>query len=376
MKLLYCCHADNYHIEKWIPAMETAGIEVHVITFRPSNKLACPQIQVYPIFGSRITWFDFWSLAPKIRQIFYDGKFDILLCSFASTYGLAGRMSKVRPLVIQTWSRDINASHSTNFKDNLISNLISKPICIQSDGITTDGPHFRAHVLQNWKFKSNSSVLSTWWGIDVSFWNLDLAEKLSIKEKLGLTRFKKVIISPRGVYWYYRPADILKSILTLANQWQENAFIIPTLNHERSSEIERLLQILSGKANVMIIDRLMDKIEFREWLASSDYLISTPIFDGISEVIQEGMALGVIPILNPIEANRVLSQQGVNCIFTKSSQPTSNELTQLVNSILEEKNLAIDKMRQSNRYFIEQQCNVNKTVSELNNFLTNIILNK
>ncbi|TNE70136.1 hypothetical protein EP331_13255 [bacterium] len=366
MKLLYCCHADNYHIEKWIPAMQQVGIDVEVLTFRPNSSLSIAQHIANPIFNN-ITWFDFWALAPKIRQVYHEIQADVLLCSFASTYGLAGYLSGIKPLFVQTWSRDIGADASVNTKDAWISRIISRHICKQANGITTDGPHFKAFVETNWPEISQTNILSTWWGIDTDFWKSSPEEKKNARIKLNIPNDSKVIISPRGVYWYYRPHEVLKALLHVLEQQSDSFVIIPTLNHERDSETASFLSELNRHPRALIIDEFLDKNKFKTLLQASDLLLSVPLFDGISEVVQEGIACGLVPVLNPIPANKIIASEGLQVEFTASTQPKAYELsTSLVNAI---KQLNESSILSNNVELIQQKCDVKQTANQLKNFL-------
>jgi len=372
MRVLYCCHADNYHIEKWVPAMEKAGLEVHILTLRPSEKLKTPQTIIKPIF-STITWFDFFLLAPKIRETFFTEQCDLLFCSFGSTYGLAGFMSSIKPLFIQTWSRDIGADSSVNKKDALISKWISQKVCKSADGITTDGPHFIDHVLKNWPTISSKKICSTWWGIDSSFWKASDSQKKDIRLKMGIPEFSTVLIAPRGVFWYYRPIEILNAIKDLSNLYKDVYFLIPTLKHECSPEVQILLKELKTYSTIKVYDTFLNTDDFKELLISSDFLLSLPLFDGISEVIQEGMSCGVIPILNPIPANLILKKYGTHSFWTESRQPNSKEIFTTLQKLIELKinssnEKLFEKMKSENYDFVEKQCSVDNTARKLSTF--------
>lgn len=377
MRVLYCCHADNYHIEKWVPAMEKAGLEVHILTLRPSKKLKTPQTIIKPIF-SKITWFDFFLLAPKIRETYFLEQCDVLFCSFGSTYGLAGYMSSIKPLFIQTWSRDIGADSSVNKKDALISKWISQKICSSAQGITTDGPHFKDYVLKKWPQILPDKICSTWWGIDSLYWQSSANRKSDIRSKMGIPKSSTVFISPRGVFWYYRPLEILTAIKELANLYDEVYFLIPTLNHDCIPEVQDLLNELKNYSRIKIYDSFLDTDNFIELLISSDILLSLPLFDGISEVIQEGMSCGVLPILNPIPANLFLKEFGMQAFWTESNQPSSKEIFNSLQKLIELKRDSSNEsqfqlMKSANSDFIEKHCSVDNTARKLSYFFeTNI----
>ncbi len=365
MKILYCCHADNYHIEKWIPALQRVGIEIHVLTLRPSAKLDVPQTIVKPIF-SQISWFDFWIMGPKIRQTFHEVQADILFCSFASTYGLGGLLSGITPFFVQTWSRDIGADSSVNKKDAWISQWISRKICSLADGITTDGPHFKDHVENHWPEIPPQNVCSTWWGIDTDFWKSSVELKRKAREKWNIPSRANVIISPRGVFWYYRPFELLRAFIQLLDEDKSVFVIIPTLNHAREMAVQELIQQLKEHPRVLVCDYFLEPNDFLTLLQASDVLISVPLFDGISEVIQEGLACGLLPVMNPIPANQVIASQGFIVELTSSVQPNQAELVRTLKKAVHRVSDGFSGSR--NKQLIEQTCSVQTTAKKLKEF--------
>lgn len=368
MKLLYCCHSDNYHIEKWIPALEKAGIEVHILTLRPSSVLKNPQTIINPIFN-HISWFDFLSLSAKIRETFFAIKADVLLCSFGSTYGLSGFLSGIKPLFIQTWSRDIGANKSVTKREFLMSEFISRKICASANGITTDGPHFKTYLENNWPEINPEKVCSTWWGIDTDFWGNQTETKSELKKKWGIPIQNPVLISPRGLFWYYRPLEVLAALLDVAMQNKELHILLPSLKHSRTKEVDLILENIKNNAQFHFMDSFLEPEKFKEWIQISDFLLSVPLFDGISEVIQEGMLCGAIPILNPIEANQTLLNEGGKGFMTSSSQPMKTELVESILRVLETPKQELDLMRTQNKAFILEKCSVNKTANKLLDFI-------
>lgn len=370
MKLLYCCHADNYHIEKWIPALEKAGIEVHILTLRPSRKLKTTQTCVNPIFQN-ISWFDFLSISAEIRETFFSVKADVLLCSFGSTYGLAGYLSGIKPFFIQTWSRDIGAQKSVTKREYWMSEFITRKICSKANGVTTDGPHFKQFLEKNWPEINPDKVCSTWWGIETDFWQIQTLSKINLKEKWGIPEKSPVLISPRGLFWYYRPLEVLQALFDVAKQNKQLHILLPSLNHSRTAQVEQVLEQLKNETQFHFVDSFLEPEQFREWIQMSDFLLSVPLFDGISEVVQEGMLCGAIPILNPIEANQILLDEGGKGCLTTSKQPTKDELVATISQVLSLPSQELDFMRTKNKAFILEKCSVEITAQKLFTFLKN-----
>ena len=287
-------------------------------------------------------------------------------------------MSSIKPLFIQTWSRDIGADSSVNKKDTFISKWISQKICRSSQGITTDGPHYKEYILNNWPPIPSEKICSTWWGIDSTFWRSSTNQKVDLRSKLRIPKASTVFISPRGVFWYYRPLEILKAIKELAGLHEDTYFLIPTLNHDCTPEVRELLFELKSYSTIRIFDSFLATIDFKELLICSDFLLSVPLFDGISEVIQEGLSCGVLPILNPIPANLILKEFGTQAFWTELHQPSAKEIFNSLGKLIELKRdpsneSQFQKMKSSNYDFIEKNCSVDNTALKLSNFFESTI---
>lgn len=178
-----------------------------------------------------------------------------------------------------------------------------------------------------------------------------------------------MLISPRGVFWYYRPKDVLTALLDVLAQKPSLFVLLPTLNHDRTQETQNIIHQLSQHPRVRVADSFLEPEIFREWIQMSDFLLSVPLFDGISEVIQEGMLCGTIPILNPIEANSVLFDEGGMGFMSPSKQPKRKEIFDLILHALSTNFEELSEMKLSNHEFIQEKCSVQKTAESLKSFL-------
>lgn len=378
LKVLYCAHSDNYHIKTWSSVLHKHGVEIEYFTLRPDPVCPFPQ-HVPPGFGlttSSIRYHHFIESSPRLHRVFDQGNFDLVFASFANTYGLTASLADIRPRVIQTWSRDIGADRSVTPRESIMNQTIGRRVLSKADAITTDGPHFKNHLLNRYPQLANKT-LSTAWGIDThAFKQIDDIDVKSVKSRWNIDSNATVITSIRGVFWYYQPELILSSFLQLLNQRTDIHLMIPTLGHQPAAHVDTLLQKLGKHPNVTVFPDLISFQEMLNLWAVTDVYISLPRFDGVAESVQEGMYAGAIPVLNPLEANKVITDQLSNdgIVWTTGSEPDRKELLRCIDQAIQlTKDSNFRKIKQRHRSYIEKNWSVHTTADNLINLFKRLI---
>lgn len=375
MKILYCCHADNYHIKKWAPLLAEKGLQVHIATFQPdSYSQNAIQTHSMPIFFDKISYLDFLFSGKKIARIAQSVQPDLMFCSFALTYGLGGVLSGFKPLVIQTWSRDIAAPHSVNVREWLMVKTIGAYVLGSADGITTDGYSFKKQLVKSYPCLEHKT-LATPWGIKPDEFKANEVRTKEAKSALKINPEQNVLLSVRGVFWYYQPRQVLSMLREVAEQNPGVTVLVLTLEHERTRAIEALLVELKKYENIKIIDSLLSPDEMKTIWAAADFFISTPQFDGVSESVQEGCAAGAIPIINSIPSNNELMDSGMQA-FTVNPSDDVNAFAEDVQKILHKPASSLEKMSKHNLEWVKDRGNVDKTVQRLIKFFEQLIKGK
>lgn len=371
MRVLYVCHDDNYHIESWIPAMQKTGMEVITATLRPNTQPKWPQYKIEPLFQT-IRYSDYFTQPSRLRQIIIKTQPDILFASFANTYGLLTILADSnQPLVIQTWSRDINADNSVTYREQWMNRLIGNYVLRKADGITTDGPHFKEELLKDHR-EYTSKTISTGWGIDTDFWDHEERSTDILKSYWKIDPNHTVFTSIRGVFWYYQPEIILPAIKAFLQHQPDVHFIIPTLGHPIDTSLITTKEHLQNHPRVTWIHSLLAKEKVRELWKMTDAYLSMPLFDGIAESVQEGMYMRALPILNPLEANKIIAGKSKSVEWLTSVSPT---YLQLLESFTQTLNCLKRKSFNSeeNHLNIRNNWSLNRTAHHLKSFFETLI---
>jgi len=348
------------------------GIEVHLATFLP-EEYNHPNIIVHRLqrFFNHVRYVDFIFSAPKIKAVIRHINPDLLFCSVATTYGLGGALSGFKPLVVQTWSRDIAAPNSLNLREWVMVKSIGTYVLKRADGITTDGRAFREHLVQQLPSLA-PKILATPWGIKVKNYRFNAMQKNQARQALDIPDVHTVLTSPRGIFWYYQPEIILPLLLKIARNRRDCTIVVLTLQHDRSAVIQKKLERLQEQSNIRVLDSFLELDEMQKVWAATDFFISCPKFDGVSETVQEGRAAGAIPILNPIASNLEQAKEGEHAFYVDPSDEFDRFYKQ-VNNILNTAEDKLIKMRQANRQWIDKYGDIDHTADRLVSFFKELI---
>jgi glycosyltransferase involved in cell wall biosynthesis len=366
VKICYLCHADNYHIKKWAHALANRGHELHLITFRP-YQYDHPKIFVHCLESifKRIYYFDFIAIVPAVRKLLDQLDPNVTIASFANTYGLTAQLADARPRIIQTWSRDIAAPDSVSAREDWMAKNIGKCVLERADAITTDSHNFAELLSDRWP-ELGSKILPTPWGIETKRYEVNPQNRTEAKTSLGIPIDATVVTSIRGVYWYYNPELLLSALLQLLSndQCPDNLHVIVlTLAHPRTSRIQELLDKLAETNRVHLLDRYLPYEELYKVWAASDFFISIPKFDGVSEALQEGRMAGAIPILNDIPANREVADEGKHALYVHANAP--EQLADQISAHLSLPEADVKRMRQANKKWVMKHANIDQTLDRL-----------
>jgi glycosyltransferase involved in cell wall biosynthesis len=348
MHILYLCHADNYHVQKWIPALKRAGAKITVGTLRPDHDFNGADDQIALLPRPLSNHFDFARAAHAVSQLFNKIKPDVVLASYAPGYGWSAVLAGVRPLVVQTWSRDAELPGSlVSFTDHAIVKTLGRHILRKSDGVTADGLYCKEVLMKNLGLNSEK-IHATPWGIDLTFFSEPERYRAEKRASLGITSSETVLFCPRGVYWYYQPEIVLPALLAILERNPTLKIILPLLNHSVKKGVAFHLKQLQNHSRVHMLPSFVSPDEMRRLFAASDFFLSAPKFDGVSEAITEGRAMGSIPILNRIGSNLERVIEGFHGLYvddTNSKKLADSVLQAMQTSIEDQQNIRRNNFR-------------------------------
>ncbi|TFL14844.1 glycosyltransferase family 4 protein [Pusillimonas caeni] len=131
MKVALLGDAQSIHTIRWANGLASRGIEVHLLTIHPvmhplDSAVVVHRLPLKAPWGYLIGGFLIKRILKKVRP-------DILNVHFAGGYGLMGRMSGFRPLLLSIWGTDVyKLPHKTPLHYRIIRLNLASATAISS----------------------------------------------------------------------------------------------------------------------------------------------------------------------------------------------------------------------------------------------------
>jgi glycosyltransferase involved in cell wall biosynthesis len=180
---------------------------------------------------------------------------------------------------------------------------------------------------------------------------------------LGVPSDALLITLARGLRRHDRAHISLPALLTVLNA-NANAYgLVLTLGHPPRTETEDALRELRAHERCTVIDTFLDRQSVNNVWAASDFVVSVPRFDGISESLLEAMAAGCIPILSDIPPNRIIVPDPDNAIFSVAD--TASALAKSMQTALEGAENLKAVAVPNNRQWVRENASIDKAADRL-----------
>ena len=167
------------------------------------------------------------------------------------------------------------------------------------------------------------------------------------------------------MFHWFRPAEVLRSFLTLLDERPEVHVVYLTLGIERDKRIQELVNRLDAHERGHVIDRFLTTDEMRLIWSITDALVSVPVQDGISEGILEGMYAGCIPIVSDLASNRSFLEDGVSGVFVRGDADSARDLAATFESVVDDLPELKSRMVERNRRWVSDEASVESTAIEV-----------
>lgn len=364
---------QNYHVQRWLPALAQAGLKVSLFTFRPP-KATPPGVTVYtlrppiaPVRG-RLSIVDFWVSGRQVRSLLTENNVDVLYASYATHYGLAGTLAGFHPIMLQTWTFDVSTYPVEGWKRFFFRPQVNY-VLSRADLITTDGEALATYVADHYP-NAGGDIVPVRWGIDTD--ELDAATGSSeFRAAHGIPADVPVVVSGRGIDAVYQPHVVLPALLRLLESNARCWCIVLTLGHERDSAVQQWLDRLAGHPRCIVFDRFLERSEMAGlWTDGADVIVSAPSTDGISEGVLEAMYAGAIPVVSDIPSNQSFLKEGVNGYFV--SGKSEIELADKLLTIVDQLGSIQERVVTTNREWVRSHASLKQTAQQVVRLVTNL----
>ncbi|MEM1270671.1 MAG: glycosyltransferase family 4 protein [Bacteroidota bacterium] len=363
--LLILSDGGNYHVQKWMAALVAEGLRVTLASFHPYPK-PVPGVEFVPMtppvnLRGRLGLGDFLLGRREVNRVIEAVQPDVLMASYATHYGSLGARSGFRPLIVQTWTMDLTVYPFKGWKRWLLRPLVRHALGT-ADVVTTDGPGLAAEGRRLWPGVADKLVPTTW-GIRLADYDPSPAVEAEARAQWDIPAGAPVVLSPRGVFWYYRPEIVLPALLQIMDERPDAYALALTVTQERTEAVQALLDQLDAHPQGRVADRFLQVSEMRGAWAMADVFVSAPVFDGISEAVLEGMYAGGIPIVSDIPSNRSFLTDGTSALFVPGE--SIDDLAATLHRALDQLPALKQTLAPRNRAWIAEHASVEGTARQL-----------
>lgn len=368
--LAYLGSGRGYHVKKWLPALVAQGLRVTLYSFHaPETTLQGVDVVVLrPPFSrslARLSWVDFCGPTRRLCRLLLERDVDVLMPSYATSYGWLGARTGFRPMLLNTWTFDVSVYPFEGARRFVFKPVVQYAMR-RADVVLTDGAGLADFVRTRYPIVP-SVVKPVLWGIPLD--DYDFSPEIGVmgRKVLGIPAGVPVVISARGIKKWYAPEVVLPVFERILAEHTDVHVIVLTLAHERSSRIQSLLALLASHPRAHVIDRFLSKREMCEAWAASDVLVSVPPYDGISVGVLEGMYAGVVPVLSDIPSNRSIIKAGAQGYLLQNVRV--GVLVDKLGDVLTQLPTLKASMAPHNRRWITENANVEIAAKRLANIV-------
>jgi glycosyltransferase involved in cell wall biosynthesis len=231
---------------------------------------------------------------------------DVVHVHYATSYGLLGMASGVRPLIVTAHGDDLLVAPRNPFMSRLVSQVLRS-----ADLITVPGQHMkdaaeellrgRTRPIQVFQYGVESSRLA----------RLSAAVR---QDPRALPRALR-IVSVRPLLRPYR-VDVLLAAVALLRARGVDCVCDVIGSGSESGKLKRLAARLGLDEAVTFRGQVPEQ-DVERALASADVYVSVAETDGTSLALLEALALGAVPVVSDIPANSAWVTHGLNGVVVE-----------------------------------------------------------
>lgn len=164
-KICYLSDANSSHTQKWVDYFSNHYDEIHLISMRLSNYAYKENVKLYviePPYKNKLSYF---FIINKIKKLVQNINPDLIHSHYATSYGLYGRLSGIRPFIVSVWGSDVyDFPKSNKFKSNLLRYILKG-----SDVVCSTSFDMAKEIL---KYYDKNDIEITPFGVDTNLFNI------------------------------------------------------------------------------------------------------------------------------------------------------------------------------------------------------------
>ena len=306
MRIVYLGWHGVSHTRHWASFFAERGHEVHVVTCGggdarerdESGRAVEPAYAIHELGEPRGGKPGYVLKIPRARRLIRRLRPDVLHAHFATSYGLLGLAVGVRPFVVTAHGSDVLVSPRNPVMRALVSRVLRS-----ADLVTVPGDHVR-HAVETLLGGRPQEIMTLQYGVESA--RLAQLGERARRERTDGGPLR--IVTARPLKPLYRTELVIQAAALLAGRGRDCRLDMAGDGPERG-RLESLVRGLGAEALVTLHGNVPGPAAER-LIAEADVYASMAASDGVSIALLEALALGPVPVLNDIGANRAWVDDG------------------------------------------------------------------
>lgn len=316
MRIVFVAWHGTPHTRRWVTFFAERGHEVHVVTCGDGDMvdvdadgapLARPY-EVHDLGPPRFGKLGYVAKIARARRVVHRLRPDLVHAHYATSYGMLATAAGCHPLVVTSHGDDVLVAPRSR-----LPRLVVRTVLRRSDLITVPGDHM-VPVVEAIIAPVVKRVLSFQYGVETD-------RLAALSDGLRATRDavpgRIRVVCVRQLWRLYRVDLLLRAVAQLRTEGVDVVCDIAGDGEERGA-LEALTRELRLEGHVRF-HGYVQPAQAERLLASGDVYVSTSETDGLSVSLLEALAMGVVPVLTDIPANRGWVEDGVSGVLVGHS---------------------------------------------------------
>lgn len=302
MRIVYVAWHGSVHTRRWVSFFADRGHDVHVVTCGGADAADADtptrRYRVYDLGAPRLGKLGYVLKLRRARRVIRDIEPEVVHAHFATSYGLLALWAGVRPLVVTAHGDDVLVAPR-----NPLLRAVVRRVLRAAKLVTVPSELMRQAVERLVGTDYDVETVVFQYGVETRRLQQFAAElRRADGAHGGPAPAMLRIVSARAMLRLYRLDALLDAVALLAGRGVDMHCELLGDGPERAS-LERQARQLGISDRVSFRGTLRAP-EVERCIAASDIYVSVAESDGVSLALLEAMALGAVPVLSDIPANR------------------------------------------------------------------------
>lgn len=306
MRIVYVADHGSIHTRRWVGFFADRGHDVHVVTCggadvydtTPDGEPMTRRYQVHDLGEPRFGKLGYLAKRRAARRIIEGLDPDVVHVHWLTSYGMLALASRVQPLVATAHGDDVLIAPRNPVMRRLVQSVLRRAVLVT---VPSETMRSAVHDLVGGAGHPRVEVFQ--YGVDVR--KLQVIGE-TLREQLVESRRRDPgpvrVISTRAMLQLYRLDALVDAIALLRSDGLNVRCDLVGDGPERQS-LERQVAEADMAEHIEFHGHVPPH-EVERMVAESDVYVSVAESDGVSLSLLEALALGAVPVLSDIPANR------------------------------------------------------------------------